>query len=152
MALRIEHITPQAPGFGKLNEEAAASGYQFLGRLEEEWRDGSNRFDLPGEVLFGAFEGERLLGVCGLNRDPYTRDQRIGRLRHLYVLESERRRGTARTLVEALLTLCASRFEIVRLRTDSAAAAIFYEVIGFRLVNEPTATHSLSLTRPRHPS
>jgi GNAT superfamily N-acetyltransferase len=143
----LEPITPKTPGFGALKVEAESSGYRFLGRLEAEWRDGSNRFDRPAEVLLGAFDGDRLVGVCGLNHDPNTSDLRIGRLRHLYVLESDRRKGAARTLIEAGLSHCAGRFDTVRLRTDSAAAARLYEAVGFRLVNEPTATRSLSLGR-----
>jgi hypothetical protein len=37
----------------------------------------------PGEALFVARVGERVVGVCGLNVDPYTAEPRVGRVRHL---------------------------------------------------------------------
>ena len=33
----------------------------------------------------------RLVGVCGLNVDPYLDDPSVGRVRHLYVLVAARR-------------------------------------------------------------
>src|SRR5688500_12943140 len=75
-----------------LVEESLTEGVSFVERLVREHRDGTNRFDRAGEVLFGATIGERLVGVCGLNRDPYLDDPRAGRVRHLYVLSAYRRR------------------------------------------------------------
>src|SRR5262249_41338641 len=80
--------------------ESERAGYRFVRRLADEWADGANRFDRPGEVLFAAWMEGRLIGACGLNVDPYTRAPGVGRGRHLYVLTDYRRSGVGRRLVE----------------------------------------------------
>ena len=69
---------------------------RIVRRLVDEWGSGANRFDRPGEALFGARGAGRLLGVCGLNVDPYAGDDRVGRVRHLYVQSTSRRQGVGR--------------------------------------------------------
>ena len=63
-----------------LADEAWADGYPFVERMRHDWTSGDNRFDGPGERLIGAFEGETLIGFCGLNRDPYV-SENAGRIR-----------------------------------------------------------------------
>jgi GNAT superfamily N-acetyltransferase len=86
-----------------LNDEAVRDGFLFVERLMKDWLSGLNRFSQPGERLVGATRDGKLLGVCGLNRDPYVIESRIGRLRHLYVKRSERNQGLGSALVEYLL-------------------------------------------------
>ncbi len=52
--------------------------FNMLRRLEENWQRGENRFNAPGEKLLGAFLNGRLVGVCGLNRDPFSQQPRAG--------------------------------------------------------------------------
>jgi GNAT superfamily N-acetyltransferase len=78
-----------------------------------------------------------------LNRDPYVDDASVGRIRHVYVLERERRRGVARALVERLLAHAAGRFRVVRLSTGEAAS--FYESLGFARVEGEHVTHVMVL-------
>ena len=125
--------------------ESEQAGLRLVRRLVDEWRDGSNRFDRPGEALFAAWRDERLAGVCGLNVDPYAGDERIGRVRHLYVLVEARRHGVARALMAETLAAARGRFPTVRLGTSNPAAARLYESLGFRPVSEPHCTHRLSL-------
>src|SRR3989442_1637640 len=73
--------------------ESEQAGLRFVRRLVEEWGTGANRFDRSGEALFAARVDGELVGVCGLNIDPYAANDRIGRLRHLYVRSAFRRRG-----------------------------------------------------------
>jgi len=73
-----------------------------------------------------------LVGVCGLNIDPYAADRRVGRVRHLYVLSAFRRRGVGRHLVTAVIEMARGRFDRLHLRTENAGAARFYEALGFR--------------------
>jgi RimJ/RimL family protein N-acetyltransferase len=80
-----------------LADEAWADGYPFVERMRHDWKSGDNRFDGPGERLIGAFEGETLIGFCGLNRDPYV-PENAGRIRHLYVSLDHRHIGVARAL------------------------------------------------------
>ncbi len=87
VAISLLRIMP--PGaFDPLAEEAEAEGWQFVRRLAEEWYDGTNRFDRPGETLFGAWAAGTLVGVCGLNVDPYVGDPSVGRVRRLFVTSS----------------------------------------------------------------
>ena len=98
----------------------------------EEWASGANRFDQPGETLLVARQGGQIVGVCGLNVDPYAGAPRIGRVRHLYVRRSVRRLGVGRALLREVLRAARSPFDRLRLRTESPAAAALYEALGFR--------------------
>ncbi len=39
------------------------------------------------------FQGDMLIGVGGLNEDPYTKDNKIGWLRRFYISRDYRRLG-----------------------------------------------------------
>jgi GNAT superfamily N-acetyltransferase len=114
-----------------LVSEGDQLGARFVRRLVEEWTDGTNRFDRPGEALFGAWIDGRLVGVCGLNIDPYAGDERVGRVRHLYVLSGFRGSGVGRRLVTHVITAAHGRFDALRLRTNNSVAARLYETLGF---------------------
>lgn len=114
-------------------------------RLCEEWASGANRFDAPGEVLFLAVTDGEVIGVCGLNRDPYAHDARTGRVRRLYVLPAYRRSGIGQALLEAVIAHAHDYFDLLRVRTE--AADDFYHARGFRRdVSDSEATHVLVLT------
>src|SRR5256885_12809431 len=95
-------------------------------------------------------DGE-LVGVCGLNIDPYAADDRIGRLRHLYVRSAFRRRGEGGHLVTKAIETARGRFEVLRLCTTNSPAAQFYEPLGFRPAEGATqdATHVMQLATSR---
>jgi len=130
-----------------LEREASAQGFNFLGRLIEEWNMGSNRFDKPGERLLVATDNGFIVGIGGLNVDPYEPTGDTARLRRLYVANGFRRRGVGEALVCALLEGASQRFRVVRLSTDTDAGAAFYSRLGFSRVENATATH-LRLLRP----
>lgn len=122
--------------------ESLAEGHNLVERLVDEWDDGSNRFDRPGEIAVQARLGAKLVGVGGLNRDPYLDDPMVGRIRHLYVLPDARRRGVGRVLVLALLDEARTHFCRVRLRTSQPEASLLYGALGFEESGgEPDATH-----------
>jgi len=127
--------------------DSEAAGSRIVRRLVDEWADRTNRFDRPGEALFAASVGGRLVGVCGLNVDPYVGDSRVGRVRHLYVLTSFRGRGVGRQLVTRVIESACDRFDRLRLRTNNEAAARLYEALGFRAYGESTFTHALELAQ-----
>jgi GNAT superfamily N-acetyltransferase len=134
---------------GELLVDSEAAGSRIVRRLTDDWTAGANRFDRPGEALFGASMAGRLVGVCGLNVDPYAADPRVGRVRHLYVLTTCRRHGVGRQLVARVIEVAAGRFDSLRLRTNNPAAAGLYEAAGFRLA-EGECTHVMDLPRRPH--
>ena len=81
--MRIESISLDQVDLPELREEASSQGFRFVERLADDWARGTNRFEGPGEVLFGAFAGQRLIGIGGLNREPYDPAPGVARLRHL---------------------------------------------------------------------
>ena len=130
----------------KLEAESERAGFRFLRRLVTEWDAGGNRFTRPGEALFAAVCGGRVVGVCGLNADPYAADAGVGRVRRLYVLATFRRRGVGRRLVREVIAAAAGNFRSLRLRTETAEAAQFYAAMGFRAcTGAADCTHVLEL-------
>jgi len=138
-------LTDLPLGVEVLSREAEAHGYRFLRRLIEEWNTGANRFDGQREVLLAASIHGHLVGIGGLNSDPYSRHPGVGRVRHFYVQEAFRRQGVGRHLLEGIVAAARGAFDELHLRTDSAEAARFYEGFGFRRVNYESATHALTL-------
>jgi GNAT superfamily N-acetyltransferase len=132
--------------FAVLLAESEASGYRFLRRVIDEWERGINRFSRTGEALFAAEIGDRLVGVCGLNIDPYLDNPRVGRVRDVCVLAECRGRGIGRQLVEAAISAARGHFDRLRLRGEEAGPARLYESLGFRACREiPDRTHILIL-------
>ncbi|SRR5712692_1391418 len=126
--------------------EGERSGSRFVGRLATEWSSGANRFDKPGEALVAARLDGQVVGVCGLNVDPYTADRRVGRVRHLYVMEAYRRLGIGRRLLADVVAAARGPFDRLRLRAANPEAARFYEAIGFApCPEEADSTHALDL-------
>lgn len=142
-----EVIAGRTPDLALVRQEGAAEGYTFVERAAIEWLTGTNRFDGHGEGFFVAHRGEAIVGMCGLNRDPYSGDEGVGRLRHLYVVPEARRQGVGRQLVESCLGLAQARFDRVRVRTFEAEAARLYEALGFERVEESDTTHCHFLRR-----
>jgi len=141
--IEIQPITLPVPGIEELRREAREEGYDFLDRLVEDWHSGENRFDGPGEIFCGCFDEGVLVGVGGLNRDPFLADPQVGRIRRVYVRGAWRNRGAGRALVHSLLGTARKCFRSVRLRAENAGAARLYERIGFTAIDDPNATHIL---------
>lgn len=146
MAIR-SLLPPPWPDLAPLVAESEREGFRFLARLRRELDDGTNRFDAPGEALLGCYRGAELVAVGGLNRDPCSPEPRVGRLRHVYVLPASRRMRVGRVLVDALAAAARPHFGVLLLRTDTPAAARFYETLGFAPVASPYATHRMVLGR-----
>jgi GNAT superfamily N-acetyltransferase len=110
---------------------STAEGFRFLARLAAEWNAGIVRFDGAGEVLLGGYEAAQLVAVGGLTIDPFSDIAGVGRLRRVYVLPNARKRGIGTRLVRALESAALGHFTELVLRTDTAAAARFYETLGY---------------------
>ena len=129
----------------RMRADAAQFGFKFVDRLCDEWSSGANRFDRMSEGLFLAFDDDEVVGVCGINRDPYAEDLRVGRVRRLYVLSTYRGRGVGRTLLDRVIENACGHFDLLRVRTDYAND--FYLARGFRPVDDDAhATHEFVLS------
>jgi ribosomal protein S18 acetylase RimI-like enzyme len=135
-----------------LLDASTSEGFSFVRRVAREWQTGDNRFSQAGEALFGAFDGERLVGICGLMLDPYARASGVARLRNLYVLPEYRGSGIGKQLAQAVIASATGSFHVLRLRAGTLEAAAFYDRLGFvRSGTESESTHLLSLSQ-RQPS
>jgi GNAT superfamily N-acetyltransferase len=130
-----------------LRDEALAQGFLFLERLAAEWESGANRFAQSGECLTGAYRDGRLIGIGGLNRDPYAASEDIARLRHVYVLAAHRRQGVASAVTLDLIARAQGWFRQIHLRTDSTAADAFYRRLDFTPIVDPHATHAIVIAQ-----
>lgn len=129
-----------------LAENARNEGFGHVDRLISEWSTGENTFSGAGEYFLGILSGDELVAIGGLNRDPFAKGDRIGRLRRFYVMPAYRRKGIGRRLLAALLEQAGSSFSQVRLRTTTYEASQFYFSCGFQKSEEPEATHQLQTT------
>jgi hypothetical protein len=59
-------------------EKSLSQGLRFVERLIYEHCSGLNDFDKLGEVLLTASGQDRVVGIGGLNRDPYFSDPPVG--------------------------------------------------------------------------
>ncbi len=141
--LLIAATTPDDPGFFALRSESLAQHFNMLRRLAENWQSGKNRFSAPGEKLLGAFVAGQLVGVCGLNIDPFSPQLRAGRIRHLYISDAFRRQNIGQQLLVAVITHSGTWFDFLNTHAPPSAWP-FYESLGFRPVyDEPRVTHRL---------
>lgn len=115
-----------------LARDADADGHRMVSRLIEEWE--RNRFDGIGECAYVA-RAEVIVGVCGLNVDPFARNPTVGRVRRLYVSRSHRREGIATQLVQKIVSHALGNFRELHLRTNDPVASMFYEAMGFEKVD-----------------
>lgn len=145
--ISIARIALPVDGFDRLHAEARTEGFNFMDTLADDWISGANRFDGPGELLFGQFDDGELIAVGGLNRDPFAGRDEVGRIRRVYVRAAWRNRGAGRALVTALIEQARAHFSCVRLRAESADAARLYERLGFAPIDDSSATHVLALDK-----
>jgi GNAT superfamily N-acetyltransferase len=141
--ISVRKIELPVPGIEVLQSEARDEGYDFIATLVEEWASGKNRFDAPGEALYGHLEEGLLVAVGGLNCDPFAGRPDMGRIRRVYVRNAWRNQGIGRALVAALVNEARIHFSCVRLRAENAGAARLYESMGFVPIASPDATHIL---------
>jgi GNAT superfamily N-acetyltransferase len=139
----------------ELAADAEREGQRMVAQLISEWKEGVNRFDRPGECLYSAVIDGRLVGVCGLNRDPFVTEPDVGRVRRLYVAGDFRRRGVASALVARVLIDARASFQTLHVRTYDSMARAFYGSQGFAEVEgDAYYTHERRLVAdsPQHPS
>lgn len=155
MNLSIENVCDlRLAELTDLVTESTGQGFNAIQRLVEEWVAGINRFDRFGEALFVARSGDgealsgrdRIVGICGLNIDPYTNSPTIGRIRRLYVLQEYRRQGIGRALVERVVAEAFPTFKCLHARTSDPVSDRFYRSLEFMPCSDSEYyTHELTL-------
>ncbi|MEP6621904.1 MAG: GNAT family N-acetyltransferase [bacterium] len=136
------------PALDDLGSLSDSEGFRFVRRFIDDITNGRARLDSPCEFFLANTIDERLVGFGGVTTDPYVEDPRVGRLRHLYIRPEVRGTGIGRALVAQLEGRAEGCYTQLRLRTDTLAAARFYERLGYEAIASDSATHQRVLPPP----
>lgn len=145
MAIEVRKISDlNDVDVSKLIQESEKEGYRFVSRLATEYEDGTNRFSEQGEALFGAWDGEELVAIGGINRNSKSKE--AARLQRAYTLPNYRRKGIGSELFNAIFVHAREQFNEITTKTESAKADAFYRANGFQFdERSPDVTHVYSL-------
>ena len=126
-----------------LVKQSKEDGFRFVERLVNDYKNGSNTFNHSGEGLFGVFNEEGVIvAIGGLNKDPFSNELSIGRLRRFYVSKEYRRNGIGSLLVKKIIDEAKIYYKILVLYTDTEQADKFYTSLGFSKENlYPNSSH-----------
>lgn len=134
-----------------LVDESVSEGHKFVKKLLDEYEDGSNRFNRLGESLFVAKINGEVIGIGGLNIDPYLELNDVGRVRHLYVLPRYRRSGAGKKLLGEIIKEAKKYFRTLTLYTENPIADHLYRSLGFSTAEEiHKASHVLNLVQTKN--
>lgn len=111
--------------------ESKSQGYRFIQKLIEEYESGENQFNKHGESLYIANIDGSVVGIGGLNIDPYLGRDDIGRVRHLFVRQDYRGRKVGTSLIEVIIEEAKKHFALLTLYTNNPAADQLYRKSGF---------------------
>lgn len=127
--------------------QSKEEGFRFVERLVNDYKNGTNTFTNLGEALFGVFnEKGEIVAIGGLNKDPFSNEPYIGRLRRFYVSKEYRRNGIGSLLLKWIINEAKNDFKILILHTDTQQADDFYISFGFSKENRyPNSTHYMEL-------
>ncbi|PJN49925.1 hypothetical protein PAEAM_55370 [Paenibacillus sp. GM1FR] len=126
--------------------ESSSEGFRHIERLIHEYETGINTFEQEDEALFECRMHDKVVGICGLNRDPYSEMIDTGRIRRLYVMREFRRHGIGRRLMDTVIHKAEKHYARLVLYTDQPVAVFFYRDLGFREVTSmEKITHVLEL-------
>jgi GNAT superfamily N-acetyltransferase len=122
-----------------LADASQREGFRFVQRLADDMA--TTALDSPEQWFLGVFDGDQLRAIGGVTPDPYVPDANVGRIRRFYVASAMRRRGYGRQLLSALEARAHTVYATLRLKTDTTAAADFYEARGYARIADGNATH-----------
>lgn len=143
--MELKPVTSIDAELERLAVAARADGHANIDLLVNEFRSGMNQFSRPGEALLGAFTEGQLIGIGGLNIDPYEQHSNAGRIRRLYVHPNWRGAGIGAVIVAKIESLALGRFPVIQLFTESAQAGRFYEGLGYSRQSRAKVSHAKGL-------
>jgi len=145
-AVVVRRIFELPENFDQFLHEAAAEGFDNMSVLQEQWRDGLNRFDRPGEILALATVDGEIAGIGGITQDFV--DSSWLRMRRFYVRSAYRRRGVGRKLALYVLEHARPFNRQIVLYAGGPEAEAFWPTLGFLPVDREHTTHALGNTAP----
>lgn len=140
MNIEIKEVNDLPIEIHQLAQEAKREGFELVERLIDEYISGKNCFNLPGEFLLMAYEGEKLIACGGLNLqwNEQQVENRIGRVRRFYVRPEYRKHGVGKKLLQYLEKKAITNFSALCLHTSTTLAAHFYQKMNYVFVeNHP---------------
>jgi GNAT superfamily N-acetyltransferase len=145
MTFKVEQVKDlQAIEIEPLVKESETEGYRFLTRLVNDYQDGTNTFNKPGEALLSVRnEGGTIVAIGGVNQSPFSEDTQVARLQRFYVLDEARRQGVGSLLLKEIVDHSRDAFKVVTVRTESSKADAFYRANGFELDDSASETTHL---------
>jgi GNAT superfamily N-acetyltransferase len=147
MVERIDSLDPS--DLAELVRASSSEGYGMIDRLSREYQSGVNRFDQPGEALFGVRDDAgALIAVGGLNAEQHPDFPGAGRVRRVYVHPAHRRKGIGREIVGAVIRRGLKHFRCITCNVGPLEAGRFYESVGFRRVAAISVTHVYRSAKP----
>lgn len=152
--LRLQALIDAPTSFGaSIEEEQHFTHEQVAARLEPK----------PDQAVFGAFRGDRLIGIVALARESKRKLQHKGMIFGLHVQPEARRLGIGRALLEAALNMADQTPGVLQVdlavNAHNTAAISIYEQLGFRryglepssLMHEGVLHDELHMKRIRSP-
>lgn len=124
-ALRLAALLDAPEAFGASHaDEAAQPLTAFADRVSPR----------GPSCVFGAFSGERLMGIAGFLAGTFEKTRHRGTLWGVYVAPEARGHGLAAALVEAVIAQAAGHFVVLQARvvTTNGTARRLYARLGFR--------------------
>src|SRR5690554_5761936 len=112
-------------------DDCLEDGCHILSKLREAYNNESNTFNKQGEVLYIAMLNNNVVGIGGLNQDPYIDEIGFGRVRNLYVMREHRKKGIGKAILQEIIDEAREQFKILGLRTYNQIAAEMYCSYGF---------------------
>ena len=126
--LRLEALETDPSSFAESAEEMRQTTVeQYAARL---------RSAATENFVFGAFEGESLIGMTGFYRDPLLKHRHKRRIWGVFVTPPVRGKGVGRALmkhaIETAQNLAGIRCILLSVATTQEAARRLYQSLGFR--------------------
>jgi GNAT superfamily N-acetyltransferase len=137
--VEINRIVQLPDHFDQLLSEAAAEGLNNLSVLRDEWQDGTNRFERPGEILALATINGELAGIGGITQDFVEKDWL--RMRRFYVRQHYRRLGVGRKIALFVLAYARPFHRRIALYAGGPEAEAFWPTLGFVPIDREHTTH-----------